>query len=1259
MVSFPYDTSQYVVDLCFGWVFTPLHYFRQNPPSASNLLEIPSSIHFAPALKVLHTSWANESLNPNPSFFKVMMKLIFKDLIIACFILFLGSTCNLCQAILINLIVLYLQSPTQTSYEGALLTLGFILFSVFCSAFRQNSSLRSMLLTGKIKNLVAIMVSDKVLTLKNSCVTEESTRGKILNVVSNDMEILELMNYATYFLTSPFVMLVSITILVVWFGPAGLVGIGISILHLPLILYIGEKTSKIRLKANKIGDTRVKMIENLIEGIKIMKLYAWELPFIKSISSKRQKEIDILSDASRYRALMFMMSVSGIGLAVFGSLCTHFALGYELKSGEVFMMISIIYLNHMTVVANSSTGAIITFAFKGIMKRVGEVLLLDERKPPNSKSSGKYSISLHDVTFSWRDFKQTPSEIDTSSIGLMRSRTIVRECLREITLEILPGELVAVVGSVGCGKTSLLMGILGELSTPWGESSIQGSIAFASEEPWILAGSIKDNILMGRTFDPELYQSAIDSCDLGRDLAVFKHGDETLLGNRGLTLSGGQRARLCLARVVYSNADIVLLDDPLSAVDAEVANHLFHECIRGALKGKTVVLATHQVHFIPDTDKILVLDHGESIFFGNYKGFVEREDLRGIIGELEDRNKKVEKGKVKSDNKQQEPGEKLNVEEEEITEGAVGLKSYVKYIRFGYKSLWLLLFVFTIMLVSQAIYVLTLYWASYWSKQSDQRGIYYVYIFSILLALLYVACYFRAFPFTLKFLDCNIELHNSALKSLVLTPSVYFDKNPTGRIINRFSKDIGVIDGPLQFSLYEFVSTFLIILGSFITIIIVLPVNLAMLPLVMVFWYLLVNHTGGIVIKLRKIEVTVRGPLLSTINSALNGLPSLRCMHLESMFKATTRAQASSHLGSYITLHVFMRFIQLYAELISILLSSLNIILIIAVPGYASPELAAFSLSSSVALIRMSSLWTKNIFELTCSMASTQRLLEFADLLPEGDLEQPVDFAISQGAIRFEGVCMRYRPSLDLVLAGFSCEIEGGSKVGVVGRTGAGKSSILQVLFRLVNPESGTIYIDGMDYRGLGLHQLRGQMSVIPQSAVLFAATIRENLDPFHRYSDAEIAEALDEVRLKEVILDYDHGLSEEVKSDGVSLSAGQKQLLCLARAILRKNRIVMMDEATANVDNETDRLIQETVKGKFKGCTLIIIAHRLRTVIDSDKILVVDKGMCKEFASPLELYHKEESNFRSILYHTGPEESRYLIEQLYKNASNENTVNQ
>ena len=301
-------------------------------------------------------------------------------------------------------------------------------------------------------------------------------------------------------------------------------------------------------------------------------------------------------------------------------------------------------------------------------------------------------------------------------------------------------------------------------------------------------GSIKDNILMGRTFDPYLYKKAIDSCDLYKDLAVFKNGDETLLGDRGFTLSGGQRVRLCLARAVYSNADIILMDDPLSAVDAEVCSHIFHECIRGVLKEKTVILATHQIHLIPEADKILVLNNGDFMFFGTYKELADKEDIREIIGDVGFKEKEVEKKNIKTENEQQDAGEKLLIEEEEITKGGIALKSYVKYTRFGYKSLWLLLFILFLMTISQVFYVLVLYWASYWSKQSDQRNSYYIYGYLILLGILYFTCYLRTFPFMMKFLDCNVELHNSALKSLALTPSVYFDKNPTGRIINRFSK---------------------------------------------------------------------------------------------------------------------------------------------------------------------------------------------------------------------------------------------------------------------------------------------------------------------------------------------------------------------------------------------------------------------------------------------------------------------------------------
>ena len=280
-------------------------------------------------------------------------------------------------------------------------------------------------------------------------------------------------------------------------------------------------------------------------------------------------------------------------------------------------------------------------------------------------------------------------------------------------------------------------------------------------------------------------------------------------------------------------------------------------------------------------------------------------------------------------------------------------------------------------------------------------------------------------------------------------------------------------------------------------------------------------------------------------------------------------------------------------------------------------------------------------------MSSAQRILEYSDIPAEGDFETNTNFVISKGKIEFKDVFMRYRPNLPFSLSGLSFSIKPGHKIGIIGRTGAGKSSVLQVLFRLVNPAKGTILIDGIDYMTLGLHDLRKQMSVIPQSAVLFAASIRDNLDPFNLYSDNDLILALDEVKLKETIMQYEQGLSSEVGGDGINLSAGQRQLLCLARAILRKNKIIMMDEATANVDNETDRIIQETVKNKFNECTLLIIAHRIRTIIESDRIIVIDAGVCKEYGRPQNLFNENNSLFKNMIYHTGPEESEYLISKI------------
>ncbi|OMJ74362.1 hypothetical protein SteCoe_26717 [Stentor coeruleus] len=1258
MATFPYNDSWYINDLFFGWIFQALKYYRKSPPNSKNPFEVPDIAALGPAEKILKSHWEKELKKPKPSFFKAIFRTISKELWTCILIVLLGNLLTLFQSVLINFLITYLQKSPKPQYEGGLLATAFIFTSIFSCCFKHNGSLKSLMLTGKIKNLVAIMVGEKVVKLNNTIISEQSVKGKIINVVSNDMEVLELTVYAIYFLCSPFVVVISIIIIVSTFGPAGLLGIGISMLHAPLVIKLGNVTMKIRLQASRIGDKRIKMIQNLIEGIKIMKLYAWEIPLLKSIFAERKKEIKTMEKTTVINSGMHVLAISGVPLVIFCTLSLKVLIGEELKAGEVYMLISIFYITHLNIVYISTVGANTVFAFFAITTRVTQVLTLKEHEFSIDHDNEDYSVVIDEATLSWKDIDKTNDEDNNNTVStLLRRKTTTRECLRNISVSLQPGELLMVVGPVGAGKSSLFMGILGELPIVSGSISTRGSIAYASEDPWILAGSVKDNILMGKEFNSVAYDIALQSSDMMKDLATFKNADETLLGDRGFTLSGGQRARLCLARTVYSNADIVLLDDPLSAVDAEVANHLFNDCILSALKGKTIILATHQVHYLPQADKILVLNSGEMMFFGTYNELKEDAQAREILGDLAFREEAIEVKERQITAKVLEVNEKQNIEEEEITEGAVSMKSYVKYTRYGYKSMFFFALVVVFSIASQTCYVLNMFFASYWSNQKDQENPYYFEFYGILLAFCYALCALKTYPFMIRYINSNNQLHNLALQSLALTESVFFYinynliyKTKKPRIINRFSKDVGVADGPLQHYLNDTMSTTLAVVGSLITIIIIIPINLAMLPFQIATWFLLLKYVAPIILILRKLELVARAPLLSTINSALNGLPTLRCLNLQEMFIQKSNQQATEHLRSYITFHVFIRFIQLYSDLGSNFILILNVIIIVAVDGYISPTLAAFSLASSVSLLGVSSIWSKNVVELSSNMASAQRLLEFSDLKYEGILEGNDKFIVSKGKIEFCEVSMRYRPNFDLALNKLSFTIDSGLKVGIIGRTGCGKSSILQVLFRLVNPESGTVYIDGQDYMKAGLHDLRGQMSVIPQSSMLFVGSVKDNLDPFHKHSDDELFKVLEEVKLKEYILEYDKGLDAEISGDGVSFSAGQRQLLCLARAILRNNKIVMMDEATANVDNETDRLIQETVKIKFNECTLLIIAHRLRTVIDSDRIIVVDKGSCKEFGKAHELYRKKKSLFKTMILNTGPEESEYLRSQLENN---------
>lgn len=489
--------------------------------------------------------------------------------------------------------------------------------------------------------------------------------------------------------------------------------------------------------------------------------------------------------------------------------------------------------------------------------------------------------------------------------------------------------------------------------------------------------------------------------------------------------------------------------------------------------------------------------------------------------------------------------------------------------------------------------------------------------------------------------------HNMALKCMTLASTVFFDKNPSGRMLNRFSKDTLLMDEILIIFWYELIQSSFLLLGNIVVLAIVAPPNIAVILIFAFYVVFLIKKLVPISKDLRRIELTSKSPILTLCESSVHGLITIRALDSQQKFIEDMKSAVFNNTKTMFSYQLILRFYQSYTELGSVFVNILNVIILICYKDYINESQAAMSISLTISMNTIFSYWAKTLVEVENLMASPQRLIEYSEIPQEGDFLTDSKFIIDKGRLEFRNVYMRYRDNFPYALQNLNLVIESGEKVGIIGRTGAGKSTIMQVLFRLTNPASGTILIDNQNYMTAGLHQLRKQMSVIPQSPTIFIASCRDNLDPFHEHSEEEITEVLQQTRLMDLVNSFPKGIDTILIGESGNLSAGQKQLVCLARALIRKNKIVMMDEATANVDPETDRFIQDKIQNMFKDSTVLIVAHRLRTIINADKIIVMDEGAAKEIGSPKTLGFDEDSLFRKMIMHTGNYESNYLLSKL------------
>ncbi|KAF5286347.1 hypothetical protein FQR65_LT12641 [Abscondita terminalis] len=1066
-----------------------------------------------------------------------------------------------------------------------------------------------------------------------------TTTGQMVNLISNDLK-----HFERFSLLSMFIWIGPLeTIFLSYFmykevGYSSIIGIMFIFVFIPLHFYMGKFLSRYREKSASRTDERIRLMNEIVTSISVIKMQTWEKAFVKLISLYRKLEMKAIQKSAYLSRIYSACAGLNSRIALFITILSYVLANNQINAKQVFVLTGFYNLLKQAMATFFPIGISLTAETNVCLKRITNFLLLEETLMVSQKIDIQDdAISLKNVSARWNKQSQ--------------------HALQNINLNIAVGKLTAIIGPVGSGKSSLLNIILREMPVVDGEILINGEISYSTQESWLFHDSVQQNILFGSNLNHQRYRDVVNACSLQTDFQHFAYADSTMVKERGASLSGGQRARINLARAVYKNADIYLLDDPLSAVDAQVGKEIFENCIRNYLKGKTVVLVTHQLQYLANVDHIVVLDKGLVIAQGSCSDLqksgvdftkylspevVEPEEIN--FTEKEDNLKvSVSKNVVKQT---AEPRESRS-------SGSVSGSVYKKYIRCGGNYLILggivASFISVQVLLSGSDYFLA-HWVNIEQKdqknrndESDRLRHVYLTVYSGLIVVLILMSVVRAIVYTISCINASVELHNKMFLNVIRAPLQFFLSNPSGRILNRFSKDIGAIDELLPMNIMDTVSVGFLVLGvvvvtSIVNAWLILPAVLTGI----IFYFIRVIYIGTSR-SVKRLEGVTKSPMIEHLNLTLQGLATIRAAGAQKflidefdnrhdlntcasyLFWATAKA-----FGFWLDLFcvVYMAAVTLSALLSDSEKLGGNVGLII---------------SQTLMLTQLFQYGMRQVTEMENQMTSVERILEYDNIKLEelNENSKNVDHKWPEnGKIQFINLSLSYFKDTPHVLKNVSLQISPLQKVGVVGRTGAGKTSLIYALFRLADIE-GTILIDDVDTKNVGLSQLRSKISVIPQEPVLFSGSLRNNLDPFEEYTDDVLWDALEKVALKDLF----SGLDSEVSEGGSNFSVGQRQLLCLARTILRKNKILILDEATANVDHRTDALIHNTIRNQFTSCTVVVIAHRLETIIDSEKILVMDSGQAVEFDDPYVLLQNVDGVFFKMVDGTGKTNSRTLTD--------------
>nr|CAB3219634.1 multidrug resistance-associated protein 5 [Phallusia mammillata] len=1310
----PCDTAGLFSTATFSWMTVLVWNAFKKPPSVDDLWKLSQYDQAEPNYDRFSRLWDDEIQKhgrKGASVWRVVLRFIKTRLIMStlCILLYAFAVFST-SSFIMHLLLSYVSQRNST------LSYGIILVSILFCVEVLRSSITTLLYAinyrSAIRTRSAMVLFMFKKVLKLSSANTAVSVGELVNLCSNDGDrIFEANRMGNLILVGPMLFVAGTIYSTVLLGPIGLFG---ALIFLATILLQGvlvKAMNKLREKAIVLTELRVKNISEILTFIKLIKMYCWEESFAKRVINLRQKELRLLKMMAFLQSMNVSLAFFTPVLASVVMFSAYIVLGYNLTAQNAFTCIAV--FNMMSFGLKVMPLGIRSLADVTVaMGRFRKIMLMDDMESYVQQGTKDKSnaVEISGATFSW----QTPREIDDlpNSNGSTRKPSETEDLiqddrsqnlplvLKHIDLTIPKGSLVGVCGHVGAGKSSLISALIGQLHLVEGSVALDGALAYATQQAWLMNATIRENVVFGLQHDEKKYQDAIAASGLLDDLDIFPSGDLTEVGDRGINLSGGQKQRISLARALYSDRDIYLLDDPLSAVDVHVGKHIFNEAILSQLKknGKTVLLVTHQLQYLPKCDQVVLMEHGKIKEIKSFEAlFQDNTDLASLgISSLGEEDKLVKedpsvkststKSAVDSEKELLEQGRLMTKEERG---GVIPASVYFAYIKAGSgffaAFLVLLFFAFNV-----GVQQFTNLWLSLWlnlgsvhAKHLAEVGnftalalvdtsgnfsqnvstdttispnmtqttvpsiidptditshpqfkFYLLVYFSSAVFMLLVSV-LRGFSFMTLAFTAMKNLHNNMFTRILNAPMEFFDTTPSGRIINRFQKDMDEADAPLPIIWEMFFFNFMTLIFATGLIAYVFPKFLIVVVVICPILVIACIMFKPAAREMKRLDNMTRSPWFAHITTTISGLDTIRAYQSSSRFVDEFIKQLDKNAIPCYLFACINRWLAVRLDLLMILTCVFATLFVIIYRDIVSPASAGLALSSAFLMSGMLQFTIRLLNEGEARFVSIDRIKYYIDNViqekSDCDAKATEDWP-KKGVVEFRNVCMRYREGLPLALNNISFKLNPSEKIGVVGRTGSGKSSLAVTLFRLVEVAEGNILIDDLDIGTISLKSLRSKLAIIPQDPVLFTGTVRYNLDPFDHYKEEELWKVLEQTHLKASIQKLPEQLDSALSENGSNLSVGERQLMCLARALLRQSKILVLDEATAAVDGETEKIVQETIQASFVDCTLITIAHRLASVMTCDRIMVLSEGRLVEFDSPQTLLNNQSSVFARMM---------------------------